>query len=69
MHKKCRYCAAAGCAAGASGDVYSGAAARNIDPSHTAIVVVGNRKAIEPALRASGIGPVVIVDEMGKPVP
>jgi zinc protease len=40
-----------------------------IDPSHTTIVVVGDRTVIEPRLRATNIAPVVIVDDMGKPRP
>ena len=40
-----------------------------IDPSHTTIVVVGDRKVIEPPLRAANIAPIVIVDDNGKPVP
>ena len=45
------------------------AAAHYIDPAHTTIVVVGDRKRIEAGLRAANIGPVVIVDESGKPLP
>jgi len=32
------------------------------------IVVTGDRKVIEPALRAANIAPVVIVDANGRPV-
>ncbi|HEY9226175.1 MAG TPA: hypothetical protein VIP11_05980, partial [Gemmatimonadaceae bacterium] len=45
------------------------AAAKTIDPAHTAIVVVGDRKQVEPALRASGLAPVVIVDQFGVVIP
>jgi zinc protease len=41
------------------------AAKRYIDPDHIAIVVVGDRRQIEPALRAANIAPIVIVDEVG----
>ena len=44
-------------------------AKRYIDPSHTTIVVVGDRKVIEAPLRAANIAPIVIVDENGKPIP
>lgn len=44
------------------------AAERHLDPAHMAIVVVGDRKVVEPGLRASGIGPVVVVDEHARPV-
>ena len=39
---------------------------RHLDPSRLAIVVVGDRKAIEPGLRAAGLGPVVVVTELGR---
>jgi zinc protease len=42
-------------------------AARYINPTHTAVVVVGDRKTIELPLRAANIGPVLIVDAQGKP--
>jgi zinc protease len=45
------------------------AAARHINPSTTTIVVVGDRKVIEPRLRAANIAPIVIVDENGNRVP
>jgi predicted Zn-dependent peptidase len=38
------------------------AAAKYIDPAKLAIVVVGDRKVIEPALKAANIAPIVIVD-------
>jgi predicted Zn-dependent peptidase len=44
-------------------------ARRYIDPEHLAIVIVGDRKSIEPALEATGIGDVVVVDITGHPVP
>jgi len=39
-----------------------------INPSSMAIVIVGDRKTIEPALKATNIGPVVIRDISGQPV-
>jgi zinc protease len=50
------------------GDVASAAHAY-VDPEHLVIVVSGERKAIEPALRAANIAPVVVVDATGKPIP
>jgi predicted Zn-dependent peptidase len=44
------------------------ALAAHLDPSHLAIVVVGDRKAIEPRLRAAGIAPVVVVGLTGRPL-
>lgn len=44
------------------------AAQANIDPEHLAIVVVGDRATIEPALRAAKVAPVVIVDGKGSPI-
>jgi len=41
------------------------AAKRHVDPDHLAIVVVGDRRRIEPALRAANIAPIVIVDDVG----
>jgi zinc protease len=41
------------------------AAKRHIDPDHIAIVIVGDRRLIEPSLRAANIAPIVIVDELG----
>ena len=38
-----------------------------IDPDKLAIVIVGDRKSIEPTLRATKIGDVVIVDATGRP--
>lgn len=41
---------------------------RYIDPSHLAIVIVGDRATIEPGLRALGIGDISIRDLEGEPV-
>jgi predicted Zn-dependent peptidase len=38
-----------------------------VDPDKLAIVIVGDRKSIEPTLRATKIGDVVIVDATGRP--
>ncbi|HET7231383.1 MAG TPA: pitrilysin family protein [Longimicrobium sp.] len=43
------------------------AATRYLDPQKSVIVVVGDRKVVEPGLRALGM-PVVVVDENGNPV-
>ncbi|MGH9887027.1 MAG: M16 family metallopeptidase [bacterium] len=43
-------------------------ATKFVDPENTVIVIVGDRKIIEPGLKAANIGPVVIVDEKGQPV-
>ena len=40
---------------------------RYINPTHTAVVVVGDRKTIELPLRAANVGPVLIVDAQGNP--
>lgn len=47
----------------------SAAAKRYLTPDRTAVVVVGDRKSIEAPLRAANIGPVVVVDAAGKPIP
>jgi zinc protease len=39
-----------------------------IDIDHLVIVVTGDRRRIEPALRAANIAPIVIVDATGKPI-
>jgi zinc protease len=39
----------------------------HLDPTHLAIVVVGDRKAIEPGLKKAGIAPVVVVGLDGTP--
>jgi zinc protease len=44
------------------------AAAKHIDVDHLVIVVTGDRKALEPALRAANIAPVVLVDANGRPI-
>ena len=44
------------------------AARTYVNPAKVAIVVVGDRKQIEAGLRAAKVGPVVVVDENGKPV-
>jgi predicted Zn-dependent peptidase len=49
------------------GDVAS-VATKYIDPDNTTIVIVGDRKVIEPALRAANVAPIVIVDENGKAI-
>jgi zinc protease len=38
-----------------------------IDPDKLAIVIVGDRKSIEPTLRATKLGDVVVVDITGRP--
>jgi zinc protease len=43
------------------------AAAKYIDVDHLVIVVTGDRKALEPALRAANIAPIVLVDRDGRP--
>ena len=45
------------------------AANRYADPSHLIIVVTGDRSVLEPALRAAKLGPVIVVDALGRPVP
>lgn len=42
-------------------------AARYVDLSHLVIVVAGDRKVVEPLLRAADIAPIVVVDDAGKP--
>lgn len=44
------------------------AARRYIDPEHLVIVVVADRKTVEPQLRAANLAPIVVVDENGKPI-
>jgi zinc protease len=41
-------------------------AAKYLDSSHLVIVVAGDRKLVEPLLRAANIAPIVIVDDAGK---
>jgi len=40
-----------------------------VDPENVAIVSVGDRKVIDPGLRAANVAPIVIVDENGKAMP
>jgi predicted Zn-dependent peptidase len=51
-------------AAVTSADV-SAAAGKYLDASRLVIVVAGDRKTLEPALRAANLAPIVIVDEAG----
>jgi zinc protease len=44
------------------------AASKYIDVDHLVIVVTGDRKVLEPALRAANIAPIVVVDANGKPI-
>jgi predicted Zn-dependent peptidase len=46
-----------------------GAARRVIQPDHLIVVISGDRRIIEPALRAANLGPVVVVDAEGRPKP
>jgi predicted Zn-dependent peptidase len=39
-----------------------------LDPDKLAVVIVGDRKSIEPTLKATNIGNVVVVDITGRPV-
>ena len=41
---------------------------RHLQPDRMAIVIVGDRQAIESRLRAAGLAPVIIVDDQGKPI-
>jgi predicted Zn-dependent peptidase len=43
-------------------------ASRYVDPSKLAVVVVGDRASVEPAVKALGLGPVMVRDMTGKPV-
>ena len=45
----------------------SAAAAKYLDPPRLVIVVAGDRKVVEPLLRAANIAPNVVVDDAGKP--
>ncbi len=45
------------------------AAVQHMDPSRMAIVIVGDRKVIEPGIRAAKVAPVVVIDDQGNPVP
>jgi predicted Zn-dependent peptidase len=46
----------------------SAAAQRYIDLAHLVIVVVADRKTVEPQLRAANLAPVIVVDDNGKPI-
>lgn len=50
-------------------DQTAAAAQKYLDPDRMAIVVVGDRKVIEPMLRATNLAPIVLVDENGQPLP
>jgi zinc protease len=39
-----------------------------INPGSLAVVIVGDRKSIEPTLKAINVGPVVIRDISGQPI-
>jgi zinc protease len=45
------------------------AGARYADPDQLVIVVTGDRRVLEPALRAAKLAPVVVVDASGRPLP
>lgn len=45
------------------------AAVQHMDPSKLAIVIVGDRKVIEPGIRAANVAPVVVIDDEGNIVP
>jgi zinc protease len=45
------------------------AAMQHMDPSKLAIVIVGDRKVIEPGIKAANVAPVAVIDENGNPVP
>ncbi len=45
------------------------AADEHMDPSKMAIVIVGDRKVIEPGIKAANVAPVVVIDDQGNPVP
>ncbi|SOD03285.1 Predicted Zn-dependent peptidase [bacterium JGI 053] len=50
-----------------SGPELSAVATKYLDPQQSVIVVVGDRRVIEPGLRALNVAPVVVVDENGAP--
>jgi predicted Zn-dependent peptidase len=58
----------AGLASAPVADV-ANAARRIIDPKQLIIVISGDRRIIEPALRAANLGPIVVVDADGRPKP
>lgn len=41
---------------------------QHLDPARMAIIMVGDRKVIEPGVRAANVAPIVIIDEDGNPV-
>ena len=43
-------------------------ASKYVDPSHLAVIVVGDRATVEPAVRAIGLGQVTIRDMTAKPI-
>lgn len=43
-------------------------AKKYIDPSHLAVLIVGDRKSIEAPIRALKIGPIVLLDVAGNPI-
>jgi len=45
------------------------AARRVIDMDHMIVVISGDRRIIEPALRAANLGPIIVVDADGRPKP
>jgi zinc protease len=53
---------------GLSATNLSAAATKYLDPQQSVIVVVGDRRVIEPGLRALNLAPVVVVDENGAPI-
>lgn len=44
------------------------AAAKYIDVDHLVVVVTGDRRVLEPELRAANIAPIVVVDANGRPI-
>jgi zinc protease len=55
--------------AAASLDAVNAAARRYADPARGALLLVGDRSKVEPAVRALGLGPVVALDPRGAPLP
>jgi len=45
------------------------AAVAHMNPANMAIVIVGDRKVIEPGIKAANVAPVVVIDDQGNPVP
>jgi zinc protease len=43
------------------------AATKYLDPDHVAIIVVGDRKSVEPALAAAHVAPILVVDLLARP--